>query len=104
MCGVGGFRGLGCVALGCGWVGVWRVGGFRGLGWVGTETSVTLDPHGGFGLGCVGVWGGGWVEGWVGTETHPGPTWHRVKEVHLVYSLAMFVEGCDVKAIAMTLT
>ena len=57
VCGVGGFRGLGCVALGCGWVGVWRVGGFgvrERERWVGTETSVTLDPHGGFGLGCVG--------------------------------------------------
>ena len=70
---------MGCVALGCGWVGVWRVGGFGVC--VGLEQKpfspgfhlFTLDPHGGFGLGwrvsgfglrCVGVWVGGCVEGW----------------------------------------
>ena len=63
QCGVGGLWGWRVSGFGLRCVGVWVGGCVEGWGfrcerererWVGTETSVTLDPHGGFGLGCVG--------------------------------------------------
>ena len=83
VCGVGGFRGLGCVALGCGWVGVWRVGVFA-LGWNRNpfHLGFTFSPSthmgglgwvGGFrGLGCVAL-GWGWVGGCTGGFSFGGP-------------------------------
>ena len=93
---VGGFRGLGCVALGCGWVGVWRVGGFgvRERESVGLEQKLVSPwTHMG-GLGWVALGGLGWNRN--SPWSHMAPRQGG--------ALAMFVEGCDVKAIAMTLT
>ena len=53
---------MGCVALGCGWVGVWRVGGFgvREIESVGLEQKLVSPwTHMG-GLGWVALGGLGW--------------------------------------------